>query len=87
MRPRSAETSEPVNQRARERLYIAARDCGHQQIFDHFVVSERIFTPGNQPCPQPGAVAGRIIPRLFSRRIALFRVVKQFAVIQWFMSP
>jgi len=43
------QAAEPRQQALCERFHVLARDCQHQQVFDHLVIGEGFRPPGQQP--------------------------------------
>ena len=53
----ASQRAKPLDQRACDRLGVAAGDGGHQQIFDDLVIGQRVLPAVEQPFAQPCAVA------------------------------
>lgn len=63
------QTAKTPQQSARQRFYIAARDRGHQQIFDHLMIGQSLGPAVQHPGAKPGAMAFCIIGRLVQFRL------------------
>ena len=54
------DAAEPRDQRLGLRLGVAARDCERQQIFDQFMIKQRLAAAIEQALAKAGTVAGGV---------------------------